>query len=204
MMQQTSESAVVAEEPSATMGCDSGASGRNDRGAVIEAIFREHNASLLRFLQARLASAQDAREVAQEAYVRLLQLDSPGAIGFLRAYLFKTAANLATDRLRHRRVVQLSVEREFFNLDPPSPMDTVAAQQDLEVLSAAMDELSPKCREVFMLRRLGNLQTDEIARRTHIGPRMVRMYIAQALAHCQLRLMEAHRGRSSTPEGHSS
>jgi len=202
MMQQTSESAVTAPVEEADP--ETMVDGRADRGAMIEAIFREHNASLLRFLQARLASAQDAREVAQEAYVRLLQLDSPGAIGFLRAYLFKTAANLATDRLRHRRVVQLSVEREFFNLDPPSPMDTVAAQQDLEVLSAAMDELSPKCREVFMLRRLGNLRTDEIARRTHIGPRMVRLYIAQALAHCQSRLMEAHQDRSSSAEGHSS
>jgi RNA polymerase sigma-70 factor (ECF subfamily) len=201
MMQPTSESAVTVPEEADP---EPMADDRNDRGAMIEAIFREHNPSLLRFLQARLASAQDAREVAQEAYVRLLQLDSPGAIGFLRAYLFKTAANLATDRLRHRRVAQLSVEREFFNLDPPSPMDTVAAQQDLEVLSAAMDELSPKCREVFMLRRLGNLRTDEIAHRTHIGPRMVRLYIAQALAHCQSRLMEAHQVRSSTSEDHSS
>jgi RNA polymerase sigma-70 factor (ECF subfamily) len=111
---------------------------KENRGALIERIFREHNASLLRFLQARLSSAQDAREVAQEAYVRLLQLDSPGAIGFLRAYLFKTAANLATDRLRHRRVTQLNVSEDFFNLEPPTPMDTLAAQQDLEILSAEM------------------------------------------------------------------
>jgi RNA polymerase sigma factor (sigma-70 family) len=184
----------VSEEPPA----------EENRGALIEKIFREHNSSLLRFLQARLSSAQDAREVAQEAYVRLLQLDSPGAIGFLRAYLFKTAANLATDRLRHRRVAQLSVNEEFFSLEPPTPMDTLSAQQDLEVLSAAVDELSPKCREVFMLRRLGNLQTDEIARRTHIGPRMVRIYIAQALAHCQMRLAEAHQTRRFTAEDKSS
>jgi RNA polymerase sigma factor (sigma-70 family) len=168
-----------------------------NRSALIERIFREHNASLLRFLQARLSSAQDAREVAQEAYVRLLQLDAPGAIGFLRAYLFKTAANIATDRLRHRKVVQLTNTEDFFDLQPPSPMDTLAAQQDLEVLSAAMDELTPKCREVFMLRRLGNLRTDEIARRANIGPRMVRIYIAQALAHCQLRLEQAHEFQES-------
>ena len=179
-------------------------SGEESRGALIEKIFREHNASLLRFLQARLSSAQDAREVAQEAYVRLLQLDSPGAIGLLRAYLFKTAANIATDRLRHRRVTQMNVNEDFFNLEPPTPMDTLAAQQDLEVLSAALDELSPKCREVFMLRRLGNLPTEEIARRAHIGARMVRIHVAQALAHCQLRLAQAHEGRGATVEEKSS
>jgi RNA polymerase sigma-70 factor (ECF subfamily) len=188
------DEAPVAEEPPA----------QETRGALIEKIFREHNSSLLRFLQARLSSSQDAREVAQEAYVRLLQLDSPGAIGFLRAYLFKTAANLATDRLRHRRVTQLNVNEDFFSLEPPTPHDTLAAQQDLDVLSEALDELSPKCREVFMLRRLGNLQTDEIARRTHIGPRMVRIYIAQALAHCHMRIAEAHQTRSDTAKDKSS
>jgi DNA-directed RNA polymerase specialized sigma24 family protein len=66
-------------------------------------LFREHNAALLRFAAARLGSEHEAREVAQEAYVRLLQLDRRQTIGFLRAYLFKTAANLATDRLRARR-----------------------------------------------------------------------------------------------------
>jgi DNA-directed RNA polymerase specialized sigma24 family protein len=77
-----------------------------DRSAHIERLFREHNQSLVRFLNARLASEHEAREVAQEAYVRLLQLDKPGAIGFLRAFLFKTASNLAVDRLRHRRIVR--------------------------------------------------------------------------------------------------
>src|SRR5580658_5486126 len=71
----------------------------------IDHLFREHNDALVRFLSARLGSYQDAREVAQEAYVRLLNLDRPGAVNFLRALLYKTAANLAIDRLRHQRLV---------------------------------------------------------------------------------------------------
>ena len=67
---------------------------------LIERLFQEHNESLLRFLAARLGSRHEAREVAQEAYVRLLKLDTPGAIGYFRAFLFKTAANLAVDRVR--------------------------------------------------------------------------------------------------------
>src|SRR5580698_6212816 len=73
--------------------------------ARIDHLFREHNDALVRFLSARLGSYQDAREVAQEAYVRLLNLDRPGAVNFLRALLYKTAANLAIDRLRHQRLV---------------------------------------------------------------------------------------------------
>lgn len=39
--------------------------------AEIERLFREHNAALLRFVTAKLGSQHEAREVAQEAYVRL-------------------------------------------------------------------------------------------------------------------------------------
>lgn len=77
--------------------------GREESPSDVASLFREHNAALLRFAAARLGSEHEAREVAQEAYVRLLQLDRRQTIGFLRAYLFKTAANLATDRLRARR-----------------------------------------------------------------------------------------------------
>src|SRR5882724_1316303 len=77
-----------------------------DHAERIDQIFREHNHSLLRFLAGRLASEQDAKEVAQEAYVRLLQLDRPEGVSFLKAFLFKTAANLAIDRVRRRRAVE--------------------------------------------------------------------------------------------------
>ena len=68
----------------------------------ISRLFSEHNESLVRFLATRLHSVQEAKEVAQEAYVRLLSLDDSGAVSFLRAFLFKTAANLAVDRIRSR------------------------------------------------------------------------------------------------------
>src|SRR5688572_644070 len=74
-----------------------------DRIALVKRLFEEHNRTLVSFLHARLHCEQEARDVAQEAYVRLLQLDGHGAISFLRSYLFRIAENLAVDRLRERR-----------------------------------------------------------------------------------------------------
>ncbi len=71
------------------------------RATAVARLFREHNEALVRFLALKLRSQQAAQEVAQEAYVRVLSLDKPGAVSFLRAFLFKTAANLAVDRIRH-------------------------------------------------------------------------------------------------------
>jgi RNA polymerase sigma-70 factor (ECF subfamily) len=72
----------------------------------VAALFNAHNPALVGYLTARLRSPEEAKEVAQEAYVRLLQLGDPCASSLLRAYLFKTAANLPIDRLRRRNQLQ--------------------------------------------------------------------------------------------------
>src|ERR1051326_5478723 len=73
------------------------------RAPELARLFQAHNRQLVSFLVQRLGNEGEAREVAQEAYVRVLQLDQPGAVSFLRAYLYRTAANIAIDRIRHRQ-----------------------------------------------------------------------------------------------------
>src|SRR5262245_30600732 len=111
--------------------------------AVAE-LFREHNRTLIGFLAARLKSEQDAREVAQEAYVRLLQLDRPGAVSFLRSYLFRTAANLATDRLRQRQVrgstEPIDVLADLTD-EQAAPENEIAAVQELAFIRRCLFEL---------------------------------------------------------------
>src|SRR5688572_13760360 len=91
------------------------ADSRSAHVRVIERLFNDHNDSLLRFLAARLGSRQEAREIAQEAYVRLLKLDTPGAVGYFRAFLFRTAANLAVDQVRTRSYRERTAPLEFFD-----------------------------------------------------------------------------------------
>ena len=52
--------------------------------ATVKQLFHEHNRALVNFLLTRVRSKAEAMDLAQDAYVRLLQLDHPGAIGFLR------------------------------------------------------------------------------------------------------------------------
>src|SRR3979490_2291695 len=84
------------------------------RSTVVERLFREHNEALIRFLRGRVGSHNEALEVAQEAYVRLLSLDQPGAVSYLRAFLFKTAANIAIDRRRRHQNYDRVAGRQLF------------------------------------------------------------------------------------------
>jgi len=160
------------------------------RPELVERLFREHNEALIRFLHARLRSYQEAREVAQEAYVRLLSLDEPGAVSYLRAFLFKTAANLAIDRQRrehtHERATESGSLDEF--ADKLTPERHVAGEQQLQRLERLVAALPPKCRQAFVLHQILGKDFGAIAEQLGLSESMVRKYVLRALLYCRARL----------------
>jgi RNA polymerase sigma factor (sigma-70 family) len=165
------------------------------RAALVSRLFQEHNQALMGFLLARVNSEQEARDVAQEAYVRMLELDTPGAVSFLRAYLFKVAANLATDRARQRasqaRLLEHWIDPLTDVAQAPSPEGAAGARQELELLRGFMQELPPRCREAFYLHRFRDMTVVDIANKQGVTDRMVRKYLVQAFVYCRQRLNEA-------------
>lgn len=160
-----------------------------DHSRIIAELFRAHNDALVSFLAARLHDAQDARDVAQEAYVRLLQLDAPGALSFLRGYLFKIAENLALDRIRHRAIRVRAAYTEgllFDELDQgSSPERNLLAQEELSRISARLSELPANCRRAFIMHVLLDRPTRDIAAEMDLSDRMVRNYVTRGLLLCQ-------------------
>jgi RNA polymerase sigma factor (sigma-70 family) len=181
------------QEPAPVRGSGESSTDRLDPGAVSR-LFREHNRALVGYLTARLRSEQDAKEVAQEAYVRLLRLHEPGTASLFRAYLFKTAANLAIDRLRWRNVRRRAEQAHLFaelgatTSVADEPERRAAAQEDARVLHQCLQELPPKCRRVFELHRLEGRSQQQVATDLGFSERMVRRYVTYALVYCRLRL----------------
>ena len=174
---------------------DEGGSRLQSTAAAISELFREHNRVLVSYLRSRLGSEQEAKEVAQEAYVRVLQLHQPGAPGLLRAYLFKTAANLAIDRLRHRRVRRQSEEQpqlfEELNTtrgDLNDPAEQLLAREQAEQLLGYLQELPAKCQQVMNLHRFEGISQRDVSLRLGMSERMVRRYVTYAMVYCQLRM----------------
>jgi RNA polymerase sigma factor (sigma-70 family) len=160
------------------------------RAELVEKLFREHNEALLRFLRARVGSFHEAREVAQEAYVRLLSLDKPGAVSYLRAFLFKTAANIAIDRRRRENVHQRATEPELFRefADTLTPERRLADEQTLRRLERLISALPPRCQEAFVLSQIYGVEFAEIARKMQLSESMVRKYVMRAMLQCRARL----------------
>ena len=163
--------------------------GSPDRAAEVSRLFREHNRALVLFLASRLKDIQAAREVAQEAYVRVLELENLSAVGFLRSYLFKVAGNLAIDRMRQQqsraRLDRVSDFDDFLDTLPPER--TVIAREELAFLGQVVGELPAKYQQAFRLHRLEDQPFEEIARQMGLKERMVRRYVTNALLYLRLR-----------------
>jgi RNA polymerase sigma factor (sigma-70 family) len=157
------------------------------RAERIARLFSEHNESLVRFLATRLHSVQEAKEVAQEAYVRLLNLDDSGAVSFLRAFLFKTASNLAVDRLRSRNRQRQARDAGLCDelREAPTPDREAANAQEVEIVRRLISELPPKCRRAFLLHRIHGVEFAQIAKQMQLSERMVRHYVLRAVLYCR-------------------
>jgi RNA polymerase sigma-70 factor (ECF subfamily) len=162
---------------------------------TVSRLFREHNQALIQFLLTRVPSEQEARDVAQEAYVRMLELERPSGVSFLRAYLFKTAANLAVDRARRHSNLQHIHEQwidPFESLaQAPAAEHNANAQQELALVCEYLKELPLRCRTAFYLHRFHDLSAAEIAQQLGVSDRMVRSYLVKTLVHCRQRLNAA-------------
>lgn len=166
--------------------------GEESRHLWVERLFREHNASLVKFLRTRLRSNEEAREVAQEAYVRLLQLDQPQAVSYFRAFLFKTAGNIAIDRLRKDARDRNRTVFPFFEVETPSTEKSESQRETIRRVSESLDDLPPKCRKAFLLSRIYGMTTREVASQMHMTTRMIRNYLVQATLHIEGCLGEGH------------
>jgi RNA polymerase sigma-70 factor (ECF subfamily) len=159
------------------------------RNSALSLLFVEHNQELLSFLMTRLNEAE-AREVAQESYARLLRLDQLETLSFLRAYLFKTAANLSIDRLRHRATLRSTQPLGFLHelASEPTPEELAARDQEARLAAGCLEELPEACRRAFLLYRVYEYSLAEVAQEMGVSERMIRYYVVQAMSHCRMRL----------------
>lgn len=156
-------------------------------------LFGLYNQSLLRFLVKKLGSEQEAQDVAQEAFVKLLDLENKNVISHMQTYLFRTANNIAIDRLR-RRNCQAEPrqfeenEQESFSGIQGSVERTVEAERRIQFMGRLIDELPPKCRQAFLLYKFECLGYSEIAHRMQLTESMIRKYVLRAICYCQDRM----------------
>lgn len=157
-----------------------------------EELYLEHHRALHRFLTRMLRCEEAAAEVAQDVYVRLLRLAPQRPVENPRGYLFRVAANAAYDRMardrRRERVMDDQGLPDTLRCPLPDAEAITVARERLNMLAEAVNELPPRCREVFLMSRLDGLSHAEIAGRLAISRNMVEKHIIKAMLYCRRRI----------------
>lgn len=154
----------------------------------VKNVISSHHSSLIRFLQQRLRVPEDAVDVAQEAYIRMMQFEGSKAIQSPSSLLFRIAINIANDLGRAGKVRHIAdhfdIDEVDIDSDIASPEREVAARQELDALYQTIAHLPPKCRQVFLLSRFHCMTYPQIADHCGISVKMVEKHISHALAIC--------------------
>ena len=174
----------------AARGVDPSMSARSD---VVERLFTAHRTALLQYLTRLLHSSEDAEEIVQETYIRLLKLEDLGHLDSeVRRFLFRIATNLARDRFRQRkaRAHDAHVPFDMLELEGSSeaPEEIVDWDAGMVVLKQALLDLPPRHRQVFLLHVTENMSYRTIAKHLGVSTKTVERDLAMVLELCQSRL----------------
>lgn len=145
----------------------------------------EYAPRLYGFLVHRLGNREDAHDLAQEAYLRLLRVDRAKIIHKPESYLFRIASNLANEFNLHQRrspTVDLDLREEGDGDAFERSLEHRAAIRRLEKI---LDGFPPIYRAVLLLRKRDGLSREEIAEKLGISVHTVKKYTARAAARCR-------------------
>lgn len=161
-------------------------------GISIDALYRKYSEALRRFLARRHVKRDEVADIVQETYCRVLKSGELETIRHPRAFLFQVASNVMLNAAKHRRSVgeddAIDVSNAEIVDEQPSAYRRLKAEQELAIVRAALDELAPKCREVFVLNRFENRSYAQIAEELDLSVSMIEKYVSQALALLRKRL----------------
>lgn len=161
---------------------------------------RSFRGPLTAYFMKRVNSRNEAEDLTQEVFIRLLNHPDKNNGQTIEGYVFTIAANLLRDRAKsaataHRtRVQSLDVldEKDAFSanlVEDRNPERVLVGKQTIQDVLDALCELGERTRDVFILARLENVQHREIAAIYGISVSAVEKMIMKAMAHLGARFL---------------
>ena len=154
-------------------------------GSNVAEIFSDIEASLSRFLLRFLDRPEDIQDVMQETYLRVHKASNTRKIGAPVAYFYQAARNLAlNEKARHH-----NSKTEFVTNYDDLPASHGSNVPELEVMigeelahaMAALERLSPRVRETYIMRKVHGFSQKETAKQLGISHRTVEKHVAKGL-----------------------
>ena len=158
----------------------------SDSGISLEVLYGAHHGWLQNWLRRSLGCSQQAADMAQDTFLRLLLRGKPISGQAPRALLARIARGLVIDHWRRDSLERAYLESlaQLPQISHPSPQVRHEALQCLERIAQMLDGLKPQVRDAFLLYQLGGLTHAQVAQQLGVSSRTAERHVASALLHC--------------------
>ncbi len=149
-------------------------------------IYHHHHSWLVNLLWRKLGNVDNAADLAQDTFARLLSAGDAATLREPRAYLTTVSSRLTAHYYR-----RLALERAYLEalaLQPeataPCPETRALVLEALTAVSCVLDQLPPRTREAFLMSQLDGLTYREIAEQLDVSVNVVQKAMGKAFVHC--------------------
>lgn len=149
-------------------------------------LYSDHHGWLRSLLRRKLGNIDNADDLAQDTFARILTAHDNDVIREPRAYLTTIASRLTAQYFR-----RLALERAYLNAlagmpeeTCPSPETRMLVVEALNAVSRVLDGLSPRVRDIFLLSQLDGLTYAEISSQFDMSVNAVQKSMIRAFQHC--------------------
>jgi len=162
------------------------------QGWVLCAMQR-YGRELVNMLWRILGSEQDVCDAYQDTFLKLAHHEHGCKPENVKAYVFRSASNIAISILRHRVIENRHSSRIPVKSDMSSPAGELDTRNLMEALRAGITELPDHLRDVVTLHDLGDLTYEQTGRILGISAATARVYRCKAV-----RLLAARMRKENT------
>jgi RNA polymerase sigma factor (sigma-70 family) len=170
----------------------------SEQSRWFEEHLRPHEPMLRGWLRSRFSSMVDLDDVVQESFLRVIRANESNELKSPKAFLFATARNLALDVVRRSKIIQFDSLTEYelsdlIDLCDPIP-ESLIRNQELELLTKAIQSLPAKCRRIFTLRKVYCMSPPDIALKLGVSVNTVATQLKIGVRKCSA-YMHEHSGK---------
>ncbi|MBN2345833.1 MAG: RNA polymerase sigma factor [Candidatus Aminicenantes bacterium] len=144
-----------------------------------------------------VGNAADARDLAQETYVKALAHYDSDRPANPQAWILRIARNTCLDLARRRKARGPQVPVSPWSaMEHDTPERRAGREDEIAIVRRAIARLPRRLRDVLVMREYGELSYQEIAQALRIGPGTVMSRLSRARAAVLRFYQEEHHGKS--------
>lgn len=142
----------------------------------------EHYDEISYYIQKLTGDKTLAKDLTQETYVKVLEINKNSNITIKKAYLYKIAQNLVIDKVRRDKILlQTPYEEEYFPCLNDSAEDIISNELRNKKLKECIKNLSPQNKKAFVLHYYKGYTRKEISEILNISVNAVEKNITRAV-----------------------